>query len=364
MDLYPFHQKINTHKEESYANCIIPMNLREHYKNYEHKSSHKEIKQVVRKNAKRVRDVVLTSWLIERMHPFDSDKREDINTCKSNGGMCDILYVDFVYTQLIRHTYVLLSFLKVNKRKNKTFNFNKIYKYKYNYKSCEQREVMEYMGNYGIHINADALGCFQFFTYYMGGKKNNKKMKTDKCENKSNFNMCIYIPTKKEIDILFIIHKLYKYFYFNLYVPITTEEENKLIFFPFDLTNNLLIKDHFGIFIPYLYVHYNSKGEINKDKNLHLNSSNLVTDNIYNFTFNDHDNIFFIPLIAYNKYGARIGSGKGYYDRALKPGDNKKNNIKISISFDIFLYDIDFLENTDIILDYVINEKGIYYFQF
>ncbi|KJP87376.1 hypothetical protein AK88_02933 [Plasmodium fragile] len=349
------------------------MDLRDHYKNYKHSSSNKQVKEVVRRNAKRVRDVVLTSWLPQRMDPHINNKDAKIHLNNPTGGTEAILYVDFIYTQLIRHTYVLLHSLNVNKRKGKQFNFSKIFTYKYNYKPCEQHQVGKYLKHY--NISNDLAGCANFFIYSWAGEKKKQKRETkietetekQQRENEANFNMCIYLPTKKEVDILFILQKLQKYFYFNLYVPVVTEQ-NSMIFFPFDLHNNLLVKHRFGIFVPYLYLHHCAERGTNGGSNLHLNLSpaNLVKDTLYNFSFTERQNIFFIPLLAYNNYGARVGSGKGYYDRAFnKQGGEdveEKKNVKISLSLEALLYEIDFLEPTDILLDYVVNERGVYHF--
>ncbi|EUD64889.1 hypothetical protein C922_04733 [Plasmodium inui San Antonio 1] len=375
MWVYPFGQEINARGEEDYTKCITPVDLRDHYKNYKHSSSNKRVKQVVRRNAKRVRDVVLTSWLPQRMDPHINNKDAKIHLSNAKGAD-NILYVDFVYTQLIRHTYVLLHSLNVNRRKEKKFNFSKIFRYKYNYKLCEEQQVAKYLDHYNISNNL--AGCAHFFVYSWAGERKKKKREagieaeTDteteteagQCENKANFNMCIYLPTEKEVDILFILQKLHKYFYFNFYVPIITEE-NSLIFFPFDLRNNLLVKHRFGIFVPYLYVHHCTERGTNRSSSLHLNLSpaNLVMDTLYNFSFTERENIFFIPLLAYNNYGARVGSGKGYYDRAFKhEGDEEKKNVKVSLSLEVLLYEIDFLEPTDILLDYVVNERGVYHY--
>ncbi|KOB88795.1 hypothetical protein PFDG_03624 [Plasmodium falciparum Dd2] len=216
---------------------------------------------------------------------------------------------------------------------------------------------------------------------------------------------------------------------FVLYVPITTKEKD-LIFFPFNIKNNLLVQYHFNIFIPYDYIYYTTYKKMN---NFILNYSKIVKNyELSNSLYKHNDTIILIPLIAYNKLGYRIGSGKGYYDKTLtktrkkndiikqikniqmndniitnnKDHDIQKENhlylgtkndtnniicsnvknikhktfnneieiytqnkqkiyfneIKIGVSFEMFLYDIDFSETTDLILDYMINENNIYHF--
>ncbi|ETB62004.1 hypothetical protein YYC_01752 [Plasmodium yoelii 17X] len=394
-------------------NNIVLINLKDylnnHLKNDEYKN--KQVKQNVRNNAKKVREIFLKNLLNEERNiSFDINEqnhtgnyKHDIKNEKNLFG-----YKDYLYTKLIRQLYLFLSLMGVNKRiinednldekigntyqenyKN-NFNFNKMYKYTYNYKKMENLDVIKLLKKYNINKFDENL---QFYSYNFSNK-NSEKFERD--YNKTNFNICIYLPTKKEIDILFIIDILYDYFYFNLYIPITTKE-NKLIFFPFCFKNNIIIKHHFNIFVPYLYIYKNTYME-QKSIKFNLNSLNIITDQIFDLKFQDNKTIFFIPLIAYNKYGCRVGSGKGYYDRTFislykraKINDEKKNksidqisetknvkdnknneteknkivdHVKVSVSFEAFLYDVDFNEPTDIILDYIINEKNIYKFLF
>ncbi|KEG03847.1 conserved Plasmodium protein, unknown function [Plasmodium vinckei vinckei] len=404
-------------------NNIVLINL----KNYECKYNNQEVKQNVRNNAKKVREIFLKNLTNEERNQsfnnYEQNKTEnyqqDIQNEKNIFG-----YKDYLYTNLIRQLYLFLSSMGVNKRpinennvNNKIdnsyqencqnhFNFNKMYKYTYNYKKMMKDDVIKSLKKYNINKFDENL---EFYTYTFSNK-NSENFKRD--YDKTNFNICIYLPTKKEIDILFIIDILYDYFYFYLYIPITTKE-NKLIFFPFCFENNIIIKHNFNIFVPYLYIYKNKYMEQNSIK-FNLNSLNIITDKIFDLQFQENKTIFFIPLIAYNKYGCRIGSGKGYYDRTFislykkaKINDEKKNqsinqitnatnsykesetnnlkenknnetekniqnilikknkitdHVKVSVSFEIFLYDVDFNEPTDIILDYIINEKNIYKF--
>ncbi|SCP03721.1 conserved Plasmodium protein, unknown function [Plasmodium malariae] len=408
---------------DDYKNSITTIDLNDCFKNcgnstsnnsytngtISHSNNNRIIKCIVRENAKKIREIVFKHWITQKKDAFsqcaytaetnfDEETKQSRLSRSTSGCTCgckDVesnertFYIDYLYTQLIRHMYIILSTLNVEKKeKGGEFNFSKIYSYTYNYKQIETRDAKEYLRYYGIH---DFDQNFSFFTYYNACSSKNHGIKIEKDDKdkwdktndkKSNFNMCIYLPTKKEVDILFIIEKLYDFFYFDLYVPITTKE-NDLIFFPFDLANNLLVKHEFNIYVPFLYIYFNS--QVKKEKRtFHLNSFNIVTDTLSYFTFEEKKTIFFIPLIAYNKYGCRVGSGKGYYDRTLKDKQHEeqrkkeqmkyqyssckeietKKHIKIGLSFDIFLYDINFSEHTDITLDYIINEKNIFHFLF
>ncbi|OEK09368.1 5-formyltetrahydrofolate cyclo-ligase [Flavivirga aquatica] len=75
---------------------------------------------------------------------------------------------------------------------------------------------------------------------------------------------------------------------------------------------------------------------------------------------NDKIEIIFIPLLAFDKSGNRVGYGKGFYDRFL--ANCKPEAIKIGLSFfesEEIIFDI--FEN-DIKLNYSITPKHIYKF--
>ena len=71
--------------------------------------------------------------------------------------------------------------------------------------------------------------------------------------------------------------------------------------------------------------------------------------------------IFFVPCLAFDKFGYRLGYGGGYYDRTFS--FLKKNKIKlISVGYAYDGQKVSELpkDNFDINLDYVITEKKIY----
>ena len=120
-----------------------------------------------------------------------------------------------------------------------------------------------------------------------------------------------------------------------------------------------------------------------KDKNILISKSNfktgdmthfLLTDNTpikknkYNIPepvdgieiSNDKIDVVFIPLLAFDKRGNRIGYGKGFYDRFLS--QCKPEIIKIGLSFyeaDDVITDI---FESDIRLDYCVTPNRIYSF--
>ncbi|SPJ11637.1 conserved Plasmodium protein, unknown function [Plasmodium sp. DRC-Itaito] len=449
---------------KEYMHNIIDINISNHIKiRSSNICNHNKLKETIRENAKKIRDITFKYWIKDKQLEHGNFVMNDENT--NNKMIIDnnkhiinnvnndkeisysyqdtsitnskdeegLLYIDHLYTYLIRQLYILFCSLQVRKKKNNLeFDFTKIYKYTYNYKKLESHICYKYLKKYNINddIIKNDIENFHFYAYHHNIKEPKKYCDMEEYYNNANYNICIYLPTKKEIDILFIIDQLYDYFYFLLYVPITTKEKD-LIFFPFNIKNNLLVQHHFNIFIPYEYIYYTTHKKIN---NFILNYSNIVKNYVIsNFLYKHNDTIFLIPLLAYNKFGCRIGSGRGYYDKTLsntrkenniikqikniqvnenkitnnKDHDiqklnhinlgtkkdtnnikcsNKKlyikdktfnnkitiytqnkqkkylNEIKIGVSFDIFLYDIDFSEQTDVILDYMINENNIYHF--
>ena len=71
--------------------------------------------------------------------------------------------------------------------------------------------------------------------------------------------------------------------------------------------------------------------------------------------------VVFVPLLAFDKQGNRVGYGKGFYDRFLK--QCKPDVVKIGLSlFDAAASIEDVFEN-DIPLDYCITPNKIYKFQ-
>ena len=83
----------------------------------------------------------------------------------------------------------------------------------------------------------------------------------------------------------------------------------------------------------------------------------------------DHTNeilvpdLLFVPCLAYDKHGFRLGYGGGYYDRTFT--HLKKNKVKfisVGYAFDDQKVTKVPKDKFDIKLDYVITEKKIYSF--
>ena len=70
--------------------------------------------------------------------------------------------------------------------------------------------------------------------------------------------------------------------------------------------------------------------------------------------------VVFVPLLAFDDKGHRVGYGKGYYDRFL--ATCRPNCIKVGLSFFEKEQDSFIIESTDIPLDYCVTPEKIYRF--
>lgn len=120
-----------------------------------------------------------------------------------------------------------------------------------------------------------------------------------------------------------------------------------------------------------------------KDKNIVISKSNfedstmthfLLTDstpikkNSYNIPEpidgiaieNKNIDVIFVPLLAFDKLGNRVGYGKGFYDNFLS--DCKPETLKIGLSFFDAETEITDIFGGDVILDFCVTPKRIYEF--
>jgi 5-formyltetrahydrofolate cyclo-ligase len=70
----------------------------------------------------------------------------------------------------------------------------------------------------------------------------------------------------------------------------------------------------------------------------------------------DKLDLIIVPLVAFNEKKYRIGYGKAFYDKYLKDYKGKT----VGLAFSSQKTDIEFQEETDISLDYIITENNIY----
>ncbi|MCB0449887.1 MAG: 5-formyltetrahydrofolate cyclo-ligase [Confluentibacter sp.] len=102
--------------------------------------------------------------------------------------------------------------------------------------------------------------------------------------------------------------------------------------------------------------------------NFLLTDNTIIKKNQYNIPEpvdgieipNDKIEVVFIPLLAFDKKGNRVGYGKGFYDRFLAHCNPK--TIKIGVSFFEAEAEIFDVYESDIRLDYCVTTKSIYRF--
>lgn len=70
--------------------------------------------------------------------------------------------------------------------------------------------------------------------------------------------------------------------------------------------------------------------------------------------------VVFVPLLAFDKMGNRVGYGKGFYDLFLS--NCKPETLKIGLSFFEAIEAIDAVIDTDVALDFCITPNKIYQF--
>lgn len=67
--------------------------------------------------------------------------------------------------------------------------------------------------------------------------------------------------------------------------------------------------------------------------------------------------ILFLPVLAFDMLGTRLGMGGGYYDRSLS---NKKPSHLVGVAFQEQLYDLLPVDPWDISLDMVVTDETVY----
>jgi 5-formyltetrahydrofolate cyclo-ligase len=149
--------------------------------------------------------------------------------------------------------------------------------------------------------------------------------------------------------------EVWSHLYFHLYLSIEKQKE-------IDTTHilNILFAKNKEVVV--------SKSDFNTGEMLHF----LMTENT-RFIKNNYGiaepkdgievpvsklEVVFVPLLAFDKKGNRVGYGKGFYDRFLK----KTNALKIGLSFFEAEDLIEDSEEHDIRLDYCVSPEKIYRF--
>jgi len=147
---------------------------------------------------------------------------------------------------------------------------------------------------------------------------------------------------------------IWSYNFYHIFLSIKTQKEVNT-----DYILNILAGKDKNIVIP------KSDFKTNTLKNYLLTDTTKIKLNAYNIpepidgivVENAKIDVVFIPLLAYDIKGHRVGYGKGFYDNFLK--QCKPETIKIGLSFFKPETKIEDLSATDIPLDYCINCNDI-----
>lgn len=171
--------------------------------------------------------------------------------------------------------------------------------------------------------------------------------------------------------------------------------ENQLEEMSLAVANNVLTlpvweKTYFHIFLP-IEAHNEVNTEFilhllsGKDKEIVISKSDFETRNMTHFLLTDNTKIkkneynipepvdgievpakkievVFIPLLAYDKQGNRVGYGKGFYDKFLS--ECQTGTIKIGLSFFEPEEQITDVFETDVKLDYCVTPNAVFKFWF
>ena len=143
-----------------------------------------------------------------------------------------------------------------------------------------------------------------------------------------HYHIFISISKNNELDTSFIINKL--------------KSEKKNIIVP-KISNNELV--HIAI---------NDKTEFS------INEYGIEEPNNGNSFIIENLDLIFIPLLAYDLEGHRVGYGMGYYDKFLKL--TNKSSLKIGLSFFDPINKIQDIDDNDVKLDYCITPTQVHKF--
>ena len=143
-----------------------------------------------------------------------------------------------------------------------------------------------------------------------------------------HYHIFISISKYNELDTSSIINKL--------------KSEKKIIIVP-KISNNELV--HIAI---------------NDQTEFSINEYGIKEPNNGNHFIIKNLDLIFIPLLAFDLEGHRVGYGKGYYDRFLKL--TNKSSLKIGLSFFDPINKIQDIDNNDVKLDYCVTPTQVHKF--
>jgi len=164
--------------------------------------------------------------------------------------------------------------------------------------------------------------------------------------------------TKQSIAIANSVLQLpiWQFQYFHIFLPI----ENK-----FEIDTEGIIAILLGldknVIIPKIASNTQLEHYLLTDNTKFTNNSLNIPEPVDGILINPKKlDVVFIPLLAFDKCGNRIGYGKGYYDRFLN--ECRLDVVKIGLSFFEAEHEIQDISSTDIPLDYCVTPIKTYSF--
>lgn len=178
-----------------------------------------------------------------------------------------------------------------------------------------------------------------------------------------------------------------KYLSLRAEIPLIDLEESSLAIANLILTMDIWQYDYFHLFLP-----ITTKKEVNtefllhilsgKDKNIVLSKADFVTRTMHHYLLTDGTTIIsnkygipepkeglevplskidvvFVPLLAFDFNGNRVGYGKGFYDKFLAECPHA---IKIGLCVFEAENKFDGVLDTDVVLDFCVTPTSIYKF--
>ena len=169
--------------------------------------------------------------------------------------------------------------------------------------------------------------------------------------------------------------------------------ENQIEDFSLAISNQLLKLPVWDYSFYHIFLAIEEQKEVNtdyilnilsgKDKNILISKSDFETGDMMHFLLtdntvikknnynipepidgieisNDKIEVVFIPLLAFDEKGNRVGYGKGFYDRFL--ANCKSETIKIGLSFFEAEAEISDVFESDVRLDYCVTAEKVYSF--
>ena len=148
-----------------------------------------------------------------------------------------------------------------------------------------------------------------------------------------------YLDLRKKLDNVQIISKsisisnnlqdlpIWKHNFYHIYLPI--KEKNEVDTMPIiNILNNKKKK----VLIPKSDFNNTTMKSFLLNDNTVLKKNNYgITEPINNEEFLGRIDVIFIPLVAYDLIGNRVGYGKGFYDKFLRNQNNKI--LRVGLSF-------------------------------